>query len=626
MPLLDSIGNNIANNYPAEDLLRFEKAIQTAETLKSKLRKSGDTYYDHNLRVAGILAQNKAVPEAIITAIIQGCNLPDSAITELFRQETTALMRQVEELRALTFKNKQLQAEAFRKMILTTLTDVRAVLVKLATKLDNLHSITAFPLEEQQRIAREVLDIYAPLAYRLGIDKIKSQLEDLAFRILNPHKYREIYHFLEQSSEQRELEIKTAINFITAFSSGKVKIISIKGRFKSIYSIYKKIVDRNYKLQEMFDLSGIRVIMPEIKDCYLMLGLLHEHFEPMEGRLKDYIAAPKPNSYQSIHTAVKMADGKIIEIQIRTPEMDELAEEGIAAHWRYKGLKSEQAFEKRMAWLRGILELQKDNPNFLETLKVDIFGDKIYCYTPKGDIKELPKGASILDFAYLVHEQVGNKAVAARVNGVFVPLKHILCLGDIVEIVTNKGQRPRRSWIKLVKSPRAQQKIRKSLKEYDHLPAFHYRELKIINRDEQAVLIESKEYLTATCILAKCCLAVPGDEIVGLITKRRVISVHKTNCRVALKEQERWIMVNWKETYNQKIIFHVRAAERSGLLADLVHTIAAAEFEVKEAKAKLAGSSMAECSFSIIPKRLDQLKMLIAKIGKVRGIKTIYFE
>ena len=613
-------------NYSEKDLPLFELAIKHAEALKTVPRKSGDTFFGHNLRVASILAENKAAPEVIVASLIQGLNLDDKTIAVLFGSETAALMLQVDELRKLTFKNKQLQAEAFRKMLLTTLTDVRAVLVKLAAKIDNLRTIAVFPIDEQQRLAREVMEIYAPLAYRLGLDRIKSQLEDLAFQIINPKKYREIFDFLKQSKEQRDQEIKKIITEINAFSSEKVQIISIKGRSKSIYSIYKKIVDRNYNLHEMFDLSGIRIIVPEIKDCYLMLGLLHEHFEPVEGRLKDYIAAAKPNSYQSVHTAIKLSSEKIMEVQIRTPEMDELAEEGIAAHWRYKGLKSEQAFEKKMAWLRGVLELQKENPDFLETLKVDIFGDNIYCYTPKGEIKELPKQACVLDFAYLVHEQIGNTAVAARVNGIFVPLKHTLQMGDIVEIVTNKNQRPRRGWIKLVKSSRARQKIRKSLKEYENLPAFHYRELKPAYRDEQGILVESEEFPSATCVLAKCCLAIPGDEIIGILTKRRIISAHKTACRGALKEQERWIPVNWKQTYNQKIMFHVRADERSGLLADLVHTIAAAGFEVKEAKAKFLGAQTAECSFSIIPKDLEQLKLLVGKVEKVRGIRMIYFE
>jgi len=323
-----------------------------------------------------------------------------------------------------------------------------------------------------------------------------------------------------------------------------------------------------------------------------------------------------------------LPNNKIAEIQIRTPEMDEVAEEGIAAHWRYKGITSQQSFEKKIAWLKGILDLKKEGKNkeFLETAKVDVFGDTIYCYTPKGDLKELPKGATILDFAYLIHEEVGNRTVAGRVNGKFVPLKHELVRGDVVEIVTNKNQRPRRSWIKIVKSGRARQKIRKSLKVHEKLPALHYRIFKPLLKEEAGLLVESEEFSKALCILAKCCLPLPGDKIVGILTKRRIISVHKDDCRLALKEEKRWVPVNWKNTFNKKIKFLVEAEERSGLLADLLHTIANAGFEVKEAKAKLIDLEHAQCSFLVIPRDLAHLKELVGRVRKVKSVKRVYFE
>lgn len=609
--------------YKEQYLSKFELAITKAEVLKNEKRKSGDTVFDHNLRVAELLADNKSAPEVIVTAILQGSNLGDNLINSLFGKEVAALMAQVEQLRELTFKNKQLHAEAFKRMLLTTLQDVRAILIKLADKIDNLKSLEVFPEKEQKRIAEEVLEIYSPLADRLGVDKIKNLLEDLAFKILNPKKYKEIEEALKASSQQREEKVKEVIETVREFISDKIKIIKIKGRPKQIYSIHKKLLEKNRRI---FDLIGVRIIVPEIKDCYMALGLLHEKFEPVEGRLKDYITNPKPNSYQSIHTTVIFPPDKIVEFQIRTPEMDELAEEGIAAHWRYKGLRFEETFERKLSWLRSVLELQKDNPEFLETLKVDVFGDKIYCYTPKGDVKELPKGACVLDFAFMVHEEVGCKAVAGRVNGKFVPLKHKLVLGDVVEVVTNKNQRPRRSWIKLVKSTKARQKIRRSLKDYGNLSSFYYRELKPEVKNEYGLLVDSEEFKKAICILAKCCLALPGEAIIGILTKRRIISVHRQDCRGALKLQERWIPVNWRETFSQKITFEVRANERSGLLADLVHTIASAGFEVKEAKAKMLGSQMAQCSFTVVPKDLENLKELIRRVEKVKGVKLICFE
>ena len=308
--------------------------------------------------------------------------------------------------------------------------------------------------------------------------------------------------------------------------------------------------------------------------------------------------------------------------------MDEFAEEGLAAHWKYKGSKSEEKFEKKIAWLRGVLDMQKniENKEFLETLKVDLFGDKIYCYTPKGDVKELPRSSTVLDFAFSVHEEVGSQTVGARVNGRFVPIKHKLVSGDVVEVVTNKNQRPRRSWIKIVTSAKSRQKIRKSLKQYESLPGIYFRSFKPEVTEEQGTLVLSEEFPKASCILAKCCLAIPGDEIVGILTKKKIISVHWNGCRQALKESNRWLPVQWRNTFNQKIKFYVEADERSGLLADLLHTIANTGFEVKEAKAKLIGNNYAQCSFNVIPRDLEHLQNLIGRVRKVNGVKKLFFE
>ncbi len=357
------------------------------------------------------------------------------------------------------------------------------------------------------------------------------------------------------------------------------------------------------------------------------MGLLHENFDPVEGRMKDYIANPKANFYRSLHTGITLKNGKVVEIQIRTPEMDEFAEEGFAAHWRYKEVKSDAFFEKKIAWLRGVLDLQKQQgQDFVDTVKIDVFGDKIHCYTPRGDTKELPKGATVLDFAYTVHEEVGNTCVGGRVNGKFVPLRHKLERGDVVEIITHKKQRPRRGWIKIVTSAKARQKIRKSLKEYEALPAFHFKLFKPLVKEETGVLVGADDFPKAVCVLAKCCSPLPGNEIVGILTKKRIISVHLDECRLALREEERWIPVRWKETFVQRIKFYVRAGERSGLLADLLNTIVTAGFEVKEAKAKMLGTKDVECSFIVIPRDLEELKILVERVVKVKGVKKIYFD
>lgn len=614
--------------YGKKDISKFKSALNLIkDVLSGEKRLAGDSFFDHNIRVAAILADSKSPPEIVLTGILHDTIKYDFSekIKEYFGAEILQLVEGVEDVKRIRSRNKTIEAEALRKILLTTLKDVRVILVKLANKLDNLRSVDVLTDSERNKVAEEVLEIYAPLAYRLGVEKIKTQLEDLALNILHPRKYQEIVNFLHESKEEREKEIERAISLINKISKGSVEIVKIKGRPKHIYSIYKKITERKTNLGKQYDHLGIRVIVNDIKDCYILLGLLHENFEPIHGRLKDYIANPKPNFYRSIHTGVKF-EGKKLEIQIRTPEMDEFAEEGVAAHWRYKGVKSDQFFEKKISWLRNILDLGKDSKEFLETAKVDVFGDKIYCYTPKGDVKELPAEATLLDFAFLVHEEVGNHAVAGRVNGKFVPLRYKLALGDVIEVITNKNQRPRRSWLKIVRSGRARQKIRKSLKKHEKLAPLHFRLLKPVVKDEQGILVESSDFPKAVCSLAKCCQAIPGEKIVGIVTKRRVISVHRDDCRLANKDEDRWVKVNWKEDFNQKIRFHITADERSGLLADLLHTIARAGFEVKEAKAKLIDLDHEECSFLVIPRDLEELKELVERVKKVKGVKRIYFE
>ncbi len=619
-----------SKDYNYKDINLFMKAINfVQEKLETKKRLSGNSFFEHNLNVGKILVDNGAAPEIVLAGLLHGLLDNEKEIQDKFGKEIFLLVEGVEEIKQIKHKNKKLEAEALKKIIFTTLKDVRVIILKLANKLDNLRSINALPQDQQKRIAQEVIDIYAPLAYRLGIEKIKVELEDLAFKIINPRKYQEIVNFLVESHEQRERNISTVVDLIkTVISKTKINLIKIKGRPKHIFSIYKKITKRGVNLKKQYDLLGIRIIVKEIKDCYSLLGLLHENFEPLEERLKDYIANPKPNLYRSIHTALKLSNGKVVEIQIRTPEMNEFAEEGVAAHWRYKGLRSEESFEKRVAWLKSILDLQKENESkdFLEATKIDVFGDKIYCYTPKGDLKELPLRATILDFAYTIHEEVGNHAVAGRINGKFSSLRKELNQGDVIEIITNKLQRPRRSWIKVVKSAKAKQKIRKSLKEFEKLPALHFHLLKPKIKEDQGVLVESADFPKAFCVLAKCCDPLPGEEIIGIMTKRKLISTHKNNCKMALREENRWIPVTWKDIFNQKIRFFVRAEERSGVLADLLHTIANAGFEVKEAKAKLIDLDHAECSFLVIPRDLDQLQELVNRVLKVKGVTKIYFE
>lgn len=615
-------------NYSDKDLTKFEEGIIFAKKyLENKKRLAGDSYLDHSLRVAKILVENGAAPELVLAAIIHGTTkyVPEKEIKEKFGQEIVNLVKGVDEITTVREKNLQLTAENIRKVLLATISDVRVIFIKLADKLDNQRDIQALPKDDQIRISQEVLDIYAPLAYRLGMEKIRTELEDLAFKAINPRRYKEIADFLEISREESEKDVQEAIDKIKSLKG--VGFVKVKGRSKHIYSIYKKVVKKGRRLQDIYDFLGIRVIVKTVEDCYAVLGYLHEKFEPIKGRLKDYIAHPKPNGYQSIHTALKWRGNKFLEVQIRTEEMDDLAEEGLAAHWQYKGMKSDVEFENRMAWMKDVLSLQKDASarEFLENIKIDVFTDQIYCYTPKGDVKYLPLGATVLDFAYIVHEEVGNHTVGANVNGKFVPLRTKLKKGDVVEVLTSKKQLPRRNWLKFVISSRAKQKIRKGVKKYLNLPALHYRILKPQVKEEYETLVHSSEYKQASCILAKCCRPVPKNSIIGIVTKRRLISVHKKDCDKVEREQERWVKVDWKDTLSKNFKFYVVAGNRSGLLADLLHTIVSAKFEVREAKAKLFGQN-SECSFVVVPREMEQIENLVKRLMKVKGVKRIFFE
>jgi GTP diphosphokinase / guanosine-3',5'-bis(diphosphate) 3'-diphosphatase len=619
-----------AKGYSERDVSRFLRAVEFEEQkLGDRLRDSGGLWSYHNLNVGRILAEATSPPETVLAGLLHRLEAHSKEIQAEFGDDVYSIIKGVAEIKEIKNKNPALQAEAVKKILMTAMTDVRVIIVKLANELENFRNIESLPKEKQDRIAGEALEIYAPLAYRLGNERLRVRLENEAFRIINPKKYHEIEEFLEQSSEQREKDIADAIDLIRSVLHGKVQVVRIIGRPKHIYSIYRKMMAKGMGFDQQKDLLGIRILVPEAKDCYSVLALLHGRFDPLEGRLKDYIANPKANMYRSIHTGVRLPNGKIVEVQIRTPEMDEFAEEGVAAHWKYKGMRGEASFEKRIGWLKAVLTLQKNegNKEFLEASRVDVFGDRIYCYTPKGDVKELPAGASVLDFAFSVHEQVGYKAIAGRVNGKFLPIRHELAKGDVVEILTNKNQRPHRSWLKYAKTTNARHKIRKALMEHDHLPAMHYKVPKAaIRNSDRAYLVESTEFQNAACALAKCCSPVPGDEIIGIATKKRVISVHTRVCKQALKEEERWTGARWKESFNQMLRFFVNARERSGVLADLLHTIAMSGFEVKEAKAKLTGPDDMECSFLVAPRRLSELELLIGRIRKVKGILKIYFE
>ncbi|MCX5862711.1 MAG: bifunctional (p)ppGpp synthetase/guanosine-3',5'-bis(diphosphate) 3'-pyrophosphohydrolase [Deltaproteobacteria bacterium] len=450
------------------DLLRHAY-IYSAQVHQGQTRRSGEPYLVHPVAVAGILAQMRLDESSVATGLLHD-TVEDTLTTldyleQVFGQEIALLVDGVTKISKIEFQSKEeRQAENFRKMILAMSRDIRVLIVKLADRLHNMRTLDHMPPEARQRIARETMEIYAPLAARLGIYWMWTELEELAFCHLEPEKYEYIKTNLEESRQLREGYVNNVLRIIEE-KLAQYKINSVtKGRDKEIYSINRKMVSQNLDFDQIHDLTAFRIILNSVNECYAVLGLIHSLWRPVPGRFKDYIAMPKGNGYQSLHTTVIGPEGARIEIQIRTQEMDLTAEEGIAAHWSYKEGKAVEAEDAKVVnWLRQMMEWQQDldDPReFFENVRVDLYPDEVYVFTPKGEVKEFPKGASPLDFAYSIHTEVGHRCVGARVNGKMVPLKYLLLTGDTVEIVTSAHQRPSKDWLKYVKTVRAKAKIR----------------------------------------------------------------------------------------------------------------------------------------------------------------------
>src|SRR5215471_4284651 len=467
---LNDILQRVASYHPDPDLDIIKKAyVYSAKVHQGQLRHSGDPYLVHPLEVAGILAQLKLDEASIVTGLLHD-TIEDTLATpeelnELFGAEIAQLVDGVTKLSkfsasaALSQEDKQ--AENFRKMIIAMAQDIRVILVKLADRTHNMRTLQHMPEEKQQRIARETLDIYAPLANRLGISWIKTELEDLSLRYLKPQEYLDLLSKLNRRRKERERYIEQVVRLIEGKLKERELEGRVSGRFKHIYSIYKKIRAQGIDFNQVHDVIGFRLIMPTVPSCYEALGLIHQLWKPVPGRFKDFIAIPKPNMYQSLHTAVIGPMGERMEVQIRTEEMHQIAEEGIAAHWAYKEGKSlVSKDDEKFAWLRQLMEWQqdlKDPKEFLETVKVDLFSDEVFVFTPKGDVKSLPRGATPVDFAYAIHSDIGNRCVGAKVNGKIVPLRYKLKNGDTVEVLTSPNAHPSKDWLTFVKTSRAQQ-------------------------------------------------------------------------------------------------------------------------------------------------------------------------
>lgn len=716
--------------HPSDDISLIEKAFDIAyQAHEGQYRKSGEAYIIHPLWVATILADLELDKETIVAGllhdVVEDTVLSDEEIAEIFGKEVALLVDGVTKLGQLSYSADKLevQAENLRKMFLAMAKDIRVILIKLADRLHNMRTLEFMRPEKQIEKARETLDIYAPIAQRLGISKIKTELDDLSLKYTKPEVFYDLVKQINDRKTEREEFVEQIVNEVSKHMENANIKAEIKGRVKHFFSIYKKMVNQDKTVDQIYDLFAVRIIVDSVRDCYAALGVIHELYTPIPGRFKDYIAMPKPNMYQSLHTTLMSTVGQPFEIQIRTAEMHKTAEYGIAAHWKYKesndGKKSVAAQEEeKLSWLRQILEWQQDTDNreFLSLLKggLDLFNEDVYCFTPNGDVKNLPNGSTPVDFAYSVHSAVGNKMVGARVNGKLVNIDYKIQNGDRIEILTSQNSRgPSRDWLNIVKSTQARNKInqwfKKELKEenivrgkellqsYCKAKALVLSELtkpkymqvvqskygfrdwesvlstvghgglkegQVVNRLLEEYEKDHKEVLTDEKIIervneatknrahvtksksgivvkgiddmavrfSRCCNPVPGDEIVGFVTRGRGMSIHRTDCINILNlsdaERIRLIDAEWEVSITEekgKYLSGIKiyANDRQGLLMEVSKVFTESKIDISSINTHASKQGVVTMELGFIIGNRDELNHVLEKLRQIVGVIDI---
>ena len=726
--------------HPSTDISLIEKAYKVAdEAHKGQVRKSGEAYIIHPLCVAIILAELELDKETIVAGIlhdvVEDTIMTEEEISQEFSEEVALLVDGVTKLGQLSYHadKVEVQAENLRKMFLAMAKDIRVILIKLADRLHNMRTLKYMKPEKQKEKARETMDIYAPIAQRLGISKIKIELDDLSLKYLEPEAYYDLVEKIALRKSVREAYIFQLVEEVEEHIKGAGIEASIDGRAKHFFSIYKKMVSQDKTLDQIYDLFAIRIIVNSVKDCYAALGVIHEMYKPIPGRFKDYIAMPKPNMYQSLHTTLIGPTGQPFEIQIRTFDMHRTAEFGIAAHWKYKEgsnggkVAGKSQEEEKLSWLRQILEWQKDmsdNREFMSLLKsdLDLFSDTVFCFTPSGDVKNLPNGSTPIDFAYSIHSAVGNKMIGARVNGKLVNIDYEIQNGDRIEVLTSQNSRgPSRDWLNIVKSTQAKNKInqwfrsefkeenisrgKELLAQYCKAKAVNWAELnqsfyqerimrkygfrdwesvlaalghgglkegQIINKMQEYYKKDHKAAITDEQILrsmendgmesafssgnrekgaggrsksgivvkgiddmavrfSRCCAPVPGDEIVGFVTRGRGISIHRTDCINIINlsdiERVRLLDAEWQEREGDAgrymVEIKIYGSNRTGLLVDISKVLAERQIDIHAIHSNTSKQGIATITLSFETKGKEELTSLISKMRQVESVIDI---
>ncbi|MFC1691709.1 RelA/SpoT family protein [Nanoarchaeota archaeon] len=566
------------NHHPVEALIR--KAFLFAEDAhKGQKRKSGDDYFVHPLETARILiklrADSPTITAALLHDAVEDTQTSIEKIAKLFGKDVAHLVEGVTKISGIRFENKEIyNAENMRKILLATTKDIRVMLLKLADRLHNMRTLDHFKPEKQKRIAKETKEIYAPIAEKLGMGIIKGELEDLAFKYLEPESYQKLKKRISEKRKEREKKTKEYLASLNELLKEKDIESETMGRAKYFYSIYKKMKKENKSFEQIYDLIALRIIVKTIPECFRALSVVHELWEPIEGRYKDFISKPKSNGYQSLHTSVLTSDQKIIEVQVRTADMDNIAEEGIAAHWRYKQTERDKKFDQKIMWMKQLLEWKrdsKDTKEFVETLRIDLFENEIVVFTPKGDPITLPEGSTSVDFAFEVHTNIGLTCSKAEVNGKIEPLDHVLRSGDIVNIITQKNAKPSRHWLSFVKTNKAKSKIRVALDmAYDPDEKVPKKE------DEEKInLFDHLETdLKSNNIkFSKCCNPELYDPIVAYETKDKKVTIHRKDCpNIHALDQNKQVSIRWKpKEHQERKQFRVLMEDRVGILSDLLN-------------------------------------------------------